>query len=306
MSAPSRGRERRGLGDVLVATDFSAGAEQAVARAARLPMRRGSSLTILHVLPAGLDRKAGARARAEARTALAATAALARSIIGGDAVRVVPRLGKGIPFLEIIRHARRDRTDLVVVGRHGHRTFRELLLGSTAERVVRKGDTSVLVVDSKPAGAYVRPLVAIDLSRASGAVVDLALRVADTGVRSIGVVHAYETAPESTLRRAFQAPRDIQRYQRTTRQRAHGAVAALLRDFVEAEVRPRIVVRRGDARRVILDVAAQSRPDLLALGTHGRTGVTYVLLGSVAAAVVRATPCDVLVARPRRRRARRP
>ena len=306
MTAPHRGRERRGLGDVLVATDFSAGAEQAVARAARLPMRRGSSLAILHVLPAGLDRKAGVRARAEARRALAAAAALARSITGGDAVRVVPRLVEGIPFLEIIRHARRGRADLVVLGRHGHRTFRELLLGSTAERVVRKGDTSVLVVDSKPAGAYVRPLVAIDLSGASRAVVDLALRVADPGVRSIGVVHAYETAPESTLRRTAQAPRDIKRYQRTTRQRVHGAVAALLDGFLEAEVRPKIVVRRGDARRVILDVAAQSRPDLLAVGTHGRTGVAYVLLGSVAAAIVRATPCDVLVARPGRRRARRP
>jgi nucleotide-binding universal stress UspA family protein len=57
------------------------------------------------------------------------------------------------------------------------------------------------------------------------------------------------------------------------------------------------MLRGGDARQVILDVAAERNADLVALGTHGRSGVAHVLLGSVAEAVIRAAGCDVLVAR---------
>jgi nucleotide-binding universal stress UspA family protein len=300
-----RGRPRGRLGDVLAAADFSPGAAEALARAVRLPMRRGSTLTILHVLPPGLDRKTSARARAEAKEALAEAAALARRAAPGG-VRLVTRLAEGVPFVEIVRRARRDRADLVVLGRHGHRGFEELLLGSTAERVVRRSDTSVLVVGAKPAGGYARPLGAIDLSPASRAVVEGALRVSEPSVRSLAVVHAYEAVPESALRRVVLSPADIRRAQDRASRGAHRAVGRFLHAGQHREVQPRIIVRPGDARRVILDVAAQRRPDLLAVGSHGRTGIPYILLGSVAAAIVRAAPCDVLVARPRRRRAAHP
>lgn len=59
----------------------------------------------------------------------------------------------------------------------------------------------------------------------------------------------------------------------------------------------RIVVRKGDPRRVLLEVAAQHDADLVVLDTHGRTGVAHMLLGSVAEAVIREATCDVLVAR---------
>jgi nucleotide-binding universal stress UspA family protein len=59
-----------------------------------------------------------------------------------------------------------------------------------------------------------------------------------------------------------------------------------------------VVDRRGDARAVILEDAAAWKPDLLVLGTHGRSNLTHQLVGSVAEAVVRGARCDVLVARP--------
>jgi nucleotide-binding universal stress UspA family protein len=56
-------------------------------------------------------------------------------------------------------------------------------------------------------------------------------------------------------------------------------------------------VCEGDARHVILDVAAEWRPDLIVLGSHGRTGLDRFLLGSVSASVVRHAPCSVEVVR---------
>jgi len=296
-----RGRRPPPLGNVLVATDFSPGAGRAMERAARLPMGPGSVLTILHVLPAGVDPKTKARARAEAKRALATAAAATRPVAGGNDRRVVTRLAHGTAFVEIIRSARQGRAELIVLGRHGRRGFRELLLGSTAERVIRKGNTSTLVVSAQPTRSYVRPLVAVDLSGASRRALELALRVVDPGADAVEVVHAYKTAPESTLPRAGLSNADMRRYQSDSRRRARAAVARFLRS-VRGAGRVRTAVRGGDARGAILDLAARRCPDLLALSTHGRSGLAYVLLGSVAEAVVRAAPCDVLVVRSPGRR----
>jgi universal stress protein A len=61
--------------------------------------------------------------------------------------------------------------------------------------------------------------------------------------------------------------------------------------------RARAFVVAGDARMEILEHAAQERVDLIVMGTHGRTGASHLLLGSVAERVVRAAPCPVLTVR---------
>ena len=76
-------------------------------------------------------------------------------------------------------------------------------------------------------------------------------------------------------------------------------VHAAVREFLTASAvvtDATLLVRQGDARTVVLDAAAERGADLLALGTHGRSGSAHVLLGSVAESVVRAARCDVLVA----------
>jgi nucleotide-binding universal stress UspA family protein len=57
------------------------------------------------------------------------------------------------------------------------------------------------------------------------------------------------------------------------------------------------VLRTGDARDVILDVAREIGADLIAMGTHGRRGVRRALIGSIAESVVRTAPCPVLTIR---------
>lgn len=59
-----------------------------------------------------------------------------------------------------------------------------------------------------------------------------------------------------------------------------------------------LLLRTGDARDSILQVAKELGADLIVMGTHGRRGVTRALLGSVTEAVVRSAPCPVLTVRP--------
>ena len=198
--------------------------------------------------------------------------------------------------MEIIHGARHGRNELIVVGRHGERTFRELLLGSTAERVIRKGDTSILVVASPPAAPYARPLVAVDCSDTSRHAVELAWRLADPRLQALDVVHAYEPILESTVRHANLFGEAARQFNFEAKLQAQAAVETFLATS-DAPGPANIMLRGGDARQVILDVAAERDADLVALGTHGRSGVAHVLLGSVAEAVIRAAGCDVLVAR---------
>jgi nucleotide-binding universal stress UspA family protein len=67
-------------------------------------------------------------------------------------------------------------------------------------------------------------------------------------------------------------------------------------------VRARAIVRIGSPVGEIVENARRERADLIVMGTHGRTGVKHVLLGSVAEGVLRRAPCPVLVARGQPRR----
>jgi nucleotide-binding universal stress UspA family protein len=152
-----------------------------------------------------------------------------------------------------------------------------MLLGSTAERVIRKGDASVLVVASRPTAPYERPLLAVDCSEHSRRAVEIAGRVATA---SPDVVFAYEPVPESTLRRTSIMGGAVEQYHQAAKGQAEAAVEAFL-GAGDGVTPASITVREGDARQMILDVAAERRADLLVLGTHGRSGVAQVLLAAL-------------------------
>jgi len=133
------------LCNVLVATDFSETATQALERATRLPLAPNATVTVLHVVPfvaRAADPPANHRAIGHAVSSAASM--LAR--VGRHDVHVAARMGHGMPYVDVAWIAREWKHDLVVVGRHGQRRFRDELLGSTAEHVVHSCDTPVLVV----------------------------------------------------------------------------------------------------------------------------------------------------------------
>ena len=63
-----------------------------------------------------------------------------------DLNKVTPRVLVGTPFVEIIRYAREQSIDLIVMGTHGHSALAAMLLGTVAEKVVRKAPCPVLTV----------------------------------------------------------------------------------------------------------------------------------------------------------------
>jgi nucleotide-binding universal stress UspA family protein len=283
------------LGDVHVATDFSDGALIALERGVRLPLRLGASLELVHVLPEeGTPGPHADEAAAKTRLEALRGAVAERFQAAGNETRdLLVSVKHGNPFAEIVRNAHHGRAELIVLGRHGERTFRDLIIGSTAERVIRKGDVSVLVVAKRAEGIYRKPLVALDMSDSSRFALELAVRLMGTGSEMIDVVHV---APRSES--AFGEAALVLDHERRADEARR--VRAEVSEFLErAGVghRCNLLLRTGDARREILDVVKGRDSDLVALGTEGRTGLGHIRVGSVAEGVLRSAACDVLVAR---------
>ena len=139
---------------ILVPTDFSAPSTEATAWAAELAGRFGAGITLVHVyqpvsmiLPEGFVLKSVDEI-ASLMSALNAALKEAREQLAKVAPRVAVDsvLLEGAPFAEIVRHARENRFDLIVVGTHGRTGLKHALLGSVAEKVVRKAHCPVLTV----------------------------------------------------------------------------------------------------------------------------------------------------------------
>lgn len=287
---------------VLVATDFSTGAARAIARAARLPLAKQGKLTVAHVLSDRLPRRERASVEKLARREIERTARSLRRMMAASerpGVTVASELWQGQPYVEIIRHARSSSADLVVLGRHGHRPMRDMFLGSTAERAIRAGDLPTLVVSRKASRPYRRPVFAIALEDTCPSIITAALRVLGPEVANATMVHAYHV-PFEGLMRTGAGPGRMTELRAAYRRAAVEGIVKLQRALGDVGIRWQNVIVRGDPRTAILGEVGRRRADFLSVGTHGRSGVAHALLGSVAEWLVRAAPCDVLVARPAR------
>jgi nucleotide-binding universal stress UspA family protein len=137
---------------ICCAVDFEAPSRVAMERAAELAMRFEAELTLVHVLvqppPAASDVLVSSRGVTAAENEQnEEKLPLWRADAERRAGRAVhSRLLSGDPAAEIVRHAREERFDLVVVGTHGRTGIPHLVLGSVAERVARQCACPVLVV----------------------------------------------------------------------------------------------------------------------------------------------------------------
>jgi nucleotide-binding universal stress UspA family protein len=136
---------------VLVPTDFSEASDTAIGYAKAMAQAFGGTMHLLHVVEepfASLDAPVPAypalseRIQREAGERLATVAAAAE--LAETQVRLAVKTGH--PAVEILRYAKAEAIDLIVMGTHGRGKLAHLLMGSVAERVVRLAPCPVLTV----------------------------------------------------------------------------------------------------------------------------------------------------------------
>ena len=211
--------------------------------------------------------------------------------LSGLQVETDAHIGK--PFVELLRTARVWNANLVVVGasQRGEGRF----LGSTGERVLRKSQIPVLITKRELSSDLKTILVPIDFSDCSKKAAEEAIAlVRGFGGRVIflhvldlaGYVYPAAYGVEPVITPPL-TPDDLEPDWQYFLQ-------GLPLDGITWEKH----TREGRPASMIVNAAREYESDLIVMGTHGRTGVAHVLLGSVAEAVLRLTDCSVMTVRP--------
>lgn len=272
---------------VLIATDFSAEANAATRRAARIAAETGLHGIVAHVLPGPLPPQEHLNAVARAEAALGVVAAELQS----EGLRFEPRLTTGYVAGELARMA--ENFDLVVAGARGEDLLRDFVLGRTSLRLVRESPRPVLIVKRGADTPYRRILAAVDFSAPSLAAASCGLQLAPHA--HIELVNAFEVPFESALRRAGVDEDHVQLYRVRAGDDAMKAMHEFASGLPIAPEQMSMLALHGYPARVISARAAQTGAELIVIGKHAAGVVERTLIGSVSLQVLEIAACDVLV-----------
>jgi nucleotide-binding universal stress UspA family protein len=287
--------------NIVVPTDFSALSQAAAARAGTLARLDGASIHLVHAVrfpllatphevsvPAAVwegVRRAAQERLEEARKALEAkgvSTVTAEISDSGDAAQAIAAAVEAYG------------ADLVVMGTHGHGGLKHAFLGSVAERTLRSVDGPVLAVKEDPARAgepITRILLAVDFSVHSDRAVEVAAALGKRLAASVDVIHGFDL-PRDYI--PYASPFGVELEQKIQAS-ANERLESVRERLRQSQLPVTLHSRRGQPSVVIAEVAAGIGCQLIVMGTRGNSGLSHVLLGSVAERTLRTAPCSVLV-----------
>lgn len=294
---------------LLVPLDGSQMAESALPIVARLAAAWDAEVLLLHVLeraaPASVHGERHLTRVEDAHAYLDAQAERLREAgirVTGHAHEVP----EGNVARSIVEHAAQEHAELIVLCTHGRGSVREILFGTIAQQVLRRGATPVLLTrqperDRAPVAFEPRTiLVPLDataeaeaalgpaawLARRLGACLRLVMVVATPST-----MHGERAATATLLPRASQALLELEQ------EEAHRYLDALAARLAGADLPVSVEVRRGETAPALASEAASPGVGLVVAATHGRGGLQAIWAGSVTAGLLARTRAPVLLLR---------
>lgn len=295
---------------ILVPTDFSDNAEQALAHAAQIASKFSAEITLFHVISLFQDDPnnpayhfpnyeqvlASLEETAKERFDKLNAAHLEHQI------RQVTVRGIS-PAEEILSFASTEKMDLIVMGTHGRSGLSHFLLGSVAEKVIRHQVCPVLTIKQQKSGMVRKPklekfVVAVDFSNYSKMALLHAAALAEKFDASLEVLYAIE----EQIHPAYYVTGDVSISRLIPD--IYEKSSAALRDYVKAAIDQRVSfsthVREGRAHTEIVRFAEEQQADLIFMATHGLSGLDHLLIGSTTEKVVRKSPIPVYTVKAER------
>ena len=292
----------RPLHTVLIGTSLDDASDPVVRTGLAVARAAGARVAVVHAAEIGLAVLAGKRtgelvaeetARREQRLReQIARLGIAPGELAGSQVQVGPA------HRVLIEAAQAAGADLIVLGATGAGPFAAELLGSTADRVLRKATCPVLVVRGEPPIPPRRILAPVDLSDLSGDAfrcgLDLLAQLGSESEVEVRAAYALGYFEIAAQQREPAGPPLAE----VERQTAEEVERFVRQNRPEAPLHIETAVLPGEPRCKILGELAEHPADLVMLGTHGRGGLDRLVLGSVASTVARQAPCSVLMVPP--------
>ncbi len=269
---------------LLVATDLSARSERAVRRAFALAEKTGADVTVACIVDADLPADMAGQMKATAEQRLRT---YCQSISEHP---FTSRVEVADPLTRIHEIAVEIDAALIVLGVHRPRPLRDLLSGTTMTRLVRASTRPVLLVRDPVDKDYGSVVCGIDLSPSCVAAARAAATLApDAPITTFYAVHVPF--------RGFLTPAGTEDELRPFLEQA----AQQLDDWWQGAGLPSQCQRPEPMAAAVIEALqrtiAETKPDLLAVGAHGRPTFSPTYLGSFTSELLKNPPCDVLVVR---------
>jgi nucleotide-binding universal stress UspA family protein len=277
---------------ILCPVDFSDNSIAVLDQAAELARRHDALLYLMHVefVPMNSPDQLARYANVSAEPSERRLRRIAEDHLAKVRYQILVRSGWPGGVIESV--ARELDIDLIVIATEGWIGTTHPL-GNVAEYVIRASKCPVLSFGFRTAiGAVKKILCPIDFNPNSIAALNFAHRLAQEYGATISLLHVVAAPIGPPEVSSETAPSEWE-------QDAWGQLQKVAAENLASATTWEIMVRRGDPVPAILEVREKVRADLIVMATHGRTGLTYLLLGSVTTRIVRESPVPVLTMRGR-------
>jgi len=275
---------------ILVAVDGSPTSLHALEESFKLAHNEGSWITVVSVIPpytGDLDLVAVGGVMAAMRRPCEEALRKALELAEKQRALIKTVCEEGEPHERIIDLAQAENCDLIVIGRRGLRRLERVLVGSVTARVIGYSPIDVLVVTRDTNVGFKKVLIATDGSRYSELAKKRAIDFAGSYGGELVAVSAVDVPSELYA----ESPKTVEELVK----KARSYVEAIKNEAGQTGIKTEVIVREGEAYRVITDTARETGANIIVMGSHGRTGLKRLLMGSVTEKVIGHTPCPVLV-----------
>ena len=195
------------------------------------------------------------------------------------------------PYKVIIEEADKKEADLIVMGRHGRTGLMRLLMGSVTAKVVGHFKGHALVVPRNAAVNWKNILVATDGSEYGNAAVNEGLMYAKKYGGALKIVHVINVMADFQEERPILIPQIIEGITKSVKRELDALKVRAEKEGVSAET----FIREDEPYRAIVDLAEELKSGVIILGSHGKTGMQRLLMGSVTERVIGHANCAALV-----------
>lgn len=275
---------------LLVAVDGSETSLHALKESFKLAINEKSWITVVSVTPpykGDLDLVIMGDVMASIRKPCEDALLKAREMAEREKALIKTVYEEGEPYERIIDLAESGNCDLIVMGRRGLRRLERMLVGSVTARVIGYSPIDILVVPRDTTVSWETILLATDGSKYSMTATKKAIDFAESyggELKAISVVDV----PSEFYGEAPQIVDDMIK-------KAKGYAEDVKKQAESAGVKTETFVREGESYLAITDLARKQDINTIVMGSHGRTGLKRLLMGSVTEKVIGHSPCPVLV-----------
>lgn len=276
--------------DILIPTDGSDEADVAVDHGIELAKRYDATVHVLHVVNlVSLGQISDVQPAKDAGQRIVATVG---NRVEDNDVSLETDVRSGIPHVEILEYASHNDIELIAMGRQGQGRLEEFFIGSVTTNVIRKADVPVLTVRMVDNGGLYCPyeniLAPTDGSPTATNAAETAIELTDRYDATLHILSVVDTQPLGFDVRSELAQDELE-------EDAERAI-----DEIEVQAKKgglsavQTSVEHGRPYQTIRTYVAENEVDLVVMGTHGRTGVDRLFLGSVTKRILQTVSVPVV------------